>query len=97
VKGFYYRTKCSLFWYLFAFNFSQQSDHQGQKAVDVIERIRNGREVGNTKLAVAALAAHIASTASISLTAEKPPIRENVDSYSSNRIRQRHPPHAVKF
>ena len=78
-------------------HFSDQSDPQGlnRNPSEVLQKIRNGIEVGNTRLAVAALAAHIAATTNISLTGENPPLRENVDSYSNNRIRHRHPPHAV--
>lgn len=88
---------CFVLLYLFTFNFSEQSNLQGQKRnpADVLDRIRNGIEVGNTKLAVAALAAHIASTANLSLAGENPPVRANMDLHSNNRIRHRHPPHAV--
>ena len=63
---------------------------------EVLEKIRGGIEVGNTRLAVAALAAHIAATTNISLTGENQPCRVgNTDSYTNNRIRHRNPHNAV--
>ena len=63
---------------------------------EVLERIRGGVEVGNTRLAVAALAAHIAATTNISLTGENQSYRnDNTESYTTNRIRHRNPHNAV--
>ncbi len=83
--------------YFLLIGFSEQSDPHGQKRnpAEVLEKIRNGIEVGNTRLAVAALAAHIAATTNISLTGDNPPVRGGVDSYSNNRVRHRHPQHTV--
>ena len=77
---------------------SEQSDPQGIRPnpSEVLERIRGGVEVGNTRLAVAALAAHIAATTNISLTGENQSYRnDNTESCTANRIRHRNPHNAV--
>ena len=78
--------------------YSEQSDPQVVRPnpSEVLDKIRGGIEVGNTKLAVAALAAHIAATTNISLTGENQPYQGgNAESYNTNRIRHRNPHNAV--
>ena len=78
--------------------YSEQSDPQVVRPnpSEVLDKIRGGIEVGNTKLAVAALAAHIAATTNISLTGENQPYQGgNAESYNTNRIRHRNPYNAV--
>ena len=69
--------------------------HGPAKPHEVLDRIRTGAETGNTRLAVAALAAHIAATTNISLTGENSEYRESAAPYENNRIRHRNPTHAV--
>ena len=69
--------------------------HGPAKPHEVLDRIRTRAETGNTRLAVAALAAHIAATTNISLTGENSEYRESAAPYENNRIRHRNPTHAV--
>ena len=81
-------------------SFGEQSDAQGNRTTpsEVLERIRGGAEVGNTRLAVAALAAHIAATTNISLTGENQPYRkENAELCTPNKIRHRNRHNAVTY
>ena len=83
---------------LIPFIFSEQSDPQGMRPnpSEVLDKIRGGIEVGNTRLAVAALAAHIAATTGVSLTEENPSYQGgNAETYTNNRIRHRNPQNAV--
>ena len=88
-------------YYIFVVLFSIHSEQSDPQVVrpnpsEVLDKIRGGIEVGNTKLAVAALAAHIAATTNISLTGENQPYQGgNAESYNTNRIRHRNPHNAV--
>ena len=88
-------------YYTFVVLFSIHSEQSDPQVVrpnpsEVLDKIRGGIEVGNTKLAVAALAAHIAATTNISLTGENQPYQGgNAESYNTNRIRHRNPHNAV--
>ena len=75
-------------------NFSEHSDPQApnRSNSNVLKHIENGIEVGNTRLAVATLAAHVAATQNISIAGERLDAQESIEHSSYNRIRHRHPP-----